>query len=234
MKKNLQIGALLILVAFLAACEQVVPAQISDETAVQSNESNNESDVDIKISSNVSISRGDVKIIIEKDASTNRVVLTKDGKESVLYSGDRNLQRDGGNLSNLKIFSNLRLDARGKYLLFTTGAYEHVFGTLYDIEQEEEIAQFSGTDRFGFTPDNRYVYACAANAFSGEYYGEVIDLESQEKVFEIPEGEIEKYMSFEYDIACSADEDSTITFTVSSLNSRGELIKVEEIFTYPN
>jgi len=153
-------------------------------------------------------------VSIEREGDVNRVIVERDGVHSILVEAPTSAAAVGA----IRVFTGVRLNRSGRYVLVTAAAYEVELATVYDVETRATVVTLMGTDRVAFTPDGNFVYACAANVFGGEYYGKVVSVRNGKTVYAMP---VNAYASYEYDIRCGMESDTVVRFVVDRLDANG-------------
>jgi len=139
----------------------------------------------------------------------NSVILSENGKERVIDEAEAPTE---DNLMGIS-FSEPTFSPNGNYISYFVTGWEWYATRIYDLKKNKMVLQLSMDNNNGFTPDEKYLYACANSGFSGEQYGNVYklpELEVQYNFFD--DIKDENFMNLE----CSYDEaKKAVIFTLS-------------------
>ena len=132
------------------------------------------------------VSNGKIKtlsseeIIGEKATFKNNSAFTeqRQGKSFVIYSDngqEKTIDQDdapseANNFMGLS-FSSPKFSPNGDFISYGATGWEWFMTRVYDIQKNKMILQLSDDNNNGFTPDEKYFYACAISQFSGEQHG---------------------------------------------------------------
>ena len=151
------------------------------------------------------ISDNGLKVIIKTSDNQYYLILVENGKEKIIDSClVKYVSKKIEDLEKLCSYYNLSLSPQKNYLIYSKSGFEWSNVFLYNIKTEE-IKKFSDAHTVGFTDDEKYLFACAYDGFSGTYYGKVYDNKSFGEVYNTPE-------EYSYIEQCGYDSDRKVVF----------------------
>ena len=145
------------------------------------------------------------------------MILIENGKEIIIDEGDANYDSEHSNLMKVKSFREPRFSPKGNYLIYTVCEWEWCGSYIYDIQNRKVVEGYSGSDKFDFTPDEKYFYVCSSPGMSSSADG---------KVYSVPEFNVEfnalnTENSVHFNVDCMYEkENSEIIFILS--NNEGD------------
>jgi hypothetical protein len=144
------------------------------------------------------ISFGNITAFVKQRQSKTYLVLSENGKEQILDQGsDSPLNWEGGPV----ISGPLAFSPKGNYLMCDIYGWEWGGTNIYDVKNRKIVLELSSPFIASFTPNEKYLFACAQNDFSGESYGTVYSVPDFKEIFNALTEEDYMYMNMdcEYD-----------------------------------
>ena len=144
------------------------------------------------------ISFGNITAFVKQRQSNTYLVLSENGKEQILDQGsDSPLNWEGGPV----ISGPLEFSPEGNYLMCDIYGWEWGGTNIYDVKNKKIVLELSSSFIASFTSNEKYIFACAQNDFSGEFYGKVYSVPDFKEIFNALKEEDYMYMNMdcEYD-----------------------------------
>jgi|GEM_PF-2157022 len=155
---------------------------------------------------------GEMSAYTSERLGKSYLMLATKSQESVLDQG-------AGDIMSGTVISDGRLEfsPKGSYLAAQIFGWEWFGANVYDIKSGKIAETLSMPSGYGFTPDEKYFYACAAAPFSGDFYAIVEDVPE----FKIKKSIFDQEETGFYGIRCRYDDKSqAIIFTLTDLYDR--------------
>ncbi len=149
--------------------------------------------------------KGNLTAFVSIANATESLILSENNKESIISK----TSISSNPVQNIRV-SSLEFSPSGNYLLVQNSGWEWGGTSVYDIKNKKWVLDWQELSLAytGFTPDEKYFYACASSGFDGTYYGVVYQTPNFGKKYSLP--------AQEGDIKCSYNaEKKTIQFTQS-------------------
>jgi hypothetical protein len=120
------------------------------------------------------VSFGSLSAYTKKETIYNYVILAKGGKETIVDKGnttyDKGVDGDWGPVW----FGDPSFSPKGNYLLYGAGMHEAGASFVYDIQNKKNaLTVFDDSSGLGFTPDEKYFYACSWAGMGSEALGSI-------------------------------------------------------------
>jgi len=136
----------------------------------------------------------------------NYVILSKNGKETILDEGVADYNEDYSNINEVKIFSSVYFSSKGNYLIYDWGAWEVGGEVIYDFKKQKEILNLLYPDEYGFSNDEKEFYYCTSAGMATGPGGEIVSLPDGETIYSLDDLFMEPEYSDYMDVECSYDE----------------------------
>lgn len=119
---------------------------------------------------------------VQSGQANNNLFYVLDGKERAVRTLPAETKQG---ITAALTFSKLRFSSQGAYLLYNINGWEGYWGEVYDTENSQVLdIKLPSADLWGVSLNEKYLYACAGSAFSGDFYARVYGLPGLETVYE--------------------------------------------------
>ncbi|MDD5638856.1 MAG: hypothetical protein PHO28_03055 [Candidatus Pacebacteria bacterium] len=126
------------------------------------------------------ISFNNITAFVKERQSKRYLVLSENGKEQILNQGPA---RDTG--EGLVIGGPLEFSPKGNYLVSTVGWCEGRVKYIYDVKNKKKVLELNSPFIVSFTPNEKYLFACAQNEFNGELYGRIYSVPDFKEIYDV-------------------------------------------------
>lgn len=145
------------------------------------------------------ISSGKYSAYAYKRGDKNYMVLSEEGKETIIDQGSASFDQTHSNIEEVKFFYDPRFSPKGNYLAYSVGGYEWSFDYIYDLKLRKE-SMHSYYGEFNFTPDESYVYRCASAGMVDSPAGDIYKAPDFKIIYDVFNNlENKKYLSVNCD-----------------------------------
>lgn len=108
---------------------------------------------------------GSLSAYTKRETDYNYVILSERGKETIVdkKTADLDFSFPDFGIEEYGNFGDLVFSPKGNYLLYSEAGHEYIASNVYEIKNKKKILTTSADSEtgVGFTPDEKYFYACA-------------------------------------------------------------------------
>lgn len=130
---------------------------------------------------------GNLSAYVKEESDYNYMIISEEGIETIVDKGPMTYNGGVDGEWGPVRFGDPSFSPKGNYLLYWAGMHEASSISIYDIKNKKGVISFlaySGDANIGFTPDEKYFYACSWGGMGSDALGNIYAVPSFKIIYD--------------------------------------------------